>query len=232
MAMAQEPVEQVHRLNTIKLEFTQAIYPTSCVISYERVTKSHQSICISGGYEEFPNLADVSSTVHVKEDRIKSGFKIGGEYRFYMKKENRYLAPRGIYIGPYISYHDFHNERRVAVDISGISESADLEADLRILNLGIQLGYQFVVNHRWTFDMVVLGPSVSKYSASLKLDGQFTFDKAEVENEILLTMLDKFPMLDNLLTDKEVSEQGNYNSWSAGWRYQFLIGYQFGKKKK
>jgi len=232
IAMAQEPHEQLQRMNTIKYEFTQAIYPNSYIFSYERVTTPDQTFCVTLGYEEFPNIVGVSSRTNVKDNLSKSGFKAGAEYRFYLKNENKYLAPHGVYIGPYVSYHSFFNTRDLEVDVDGVKETAQLKTNFSILNLGAQLGYQFVIHDHWTIDLVLIGPSVSNYRANMKLDGDFTFDKGEVENEVLLKILDRFPMLDNLLTNKEISTSGRFDSWSVGWRYQLLVGYHFGKKKK
>jgi hypothetical protein len=232
MVMAQEPSEQLQRMNTIKLEFTHAIYPNSYIFSYERVTTPNQTFCISGGYEEFPQIFGVSSTVNVKQNLKKSGFKAGAEYRFYLRKENKHPAPHGVYIGPYTSYHSFFNTRDIEVDVDGVKETAQLKTNFSILNLGAELGYQFVIGNHWTIDLVLVGPSISNYRANMKLEGDFTFDKGEVENEVLLKILDRFPMLDNLLTNKEVSTSGRFDSWSVGWRYQLLVGYHFGKKKK
>jgi hypothetical protein len=66
----------------------------------------------------------------------------------------------------------------------------------------------------------------------MKLKGDFTFDKEDVQNEVLLKILDRFPMLNDILTNKEVSSQGKFNTWSYGWRYQIHVGYHFGRKKK
>lgn len=230
--VAQEPVSQMHRKNTLKLELTQAVYPNSYIVEYERVTRPRQSFCLLGGYEEFPDVLNVNSSIYVTQDLVKRGFKLGAEYRFYFKKENQYLAPHGAYIGPYMSYHDFYNEREIEVDVDGIKESAFLETDFNILNLGLQLGYQFVINNRWTIDFVFVGPSVSNYGAKMKINGDFTFDRDEVENEVLLKLLDRFPLLEDLLSEKEISDQGNFSSWSVGWRYQFLVGFQFGRKRE
>lgn len=232
LAKGQVPQEQLQRMNTIKYEFTQAIYPNSYIFSYERVTTPDQTFCVTLGYEEFPDIVGVSSRTNVKDNLSKRGFKAGAEYRFYLKNENKYLAPHGVYIGPYLSYHDFYNEREIEVDVDGIKETALLKTDFSIFNVGFQLGYQFVIGNHLTLDLVLIGPSVSNYRANMKMEGDFTFDKEDVENEILLKMLDRFPMLDELLTNKEVSSQGRFDSWSYGWRYQFLIGYHFGKKKK
>jgi hypothetical protein len=232
LAMAQNSKEQELHKNVIKLELTHLLYPHSFVMSYERVTKPNESFCITGGYEEFPPLVNISSTVKVRQDLNRSGFKAGAEYRFYLKKENKYQAPHGMYLGPYVSYHSFYNTREIEVNVNGVKESANLSSDFHIINLGLQFGHQFVFNNRWTLDVVTMGPAISNYLANLKMDGQFTFDKEEVENEIVLKLLDRFPMLEKILTDKEVSSQGRLDNWAFGWRFQCNVGYSFGRKRK
>lgn len=227
---AQEPNEKPRRMNVVKVELSQVLYPSSLVVSYERITKPYQSVSVSLGYEQIPTLLDITPTVHVREDLGRGGYKLGAEYRFYLKSENKFLAPHGLYIGPYVSYHQFNNKRDISVEVSGVEEVAQLETDFAILNLGVQLGHQFVINNRWTIDVVTVGPAISNYRATMKLNGSFTFNKGEVENAILLKMLDRFPLLDELLTNKTVSSQGKYDEWAYGWRFQFMVGYHFGRK--
>ncbi|MDZ7604977.1 MAG: DUF3575 domain-containing protein [Cyclobacteriaceae bacterium] len=229
--MAQEVEETPQRLNTIKIEFTQPLYPNSFVLSYERVTKPNQSFCVTGGYEEFPNLVSLGDRINLRKNLDKGGFKVGGEYRFYLAKENKFKAPRGVYVGPYVSFHDYNNRRDISVDVDGNPEDVTLSTDFQILNIGFELGYQFVINNRWSLDFVVVGPSVSNYRAKIKLDGEYTFDKEDIQNEIILKLLDRFPLLEDVLTDKEVSSNGVLDSWAYGWRYQLLVGYHFGRKK-
>ncbi len=232
IVLAQESTEQIQRMNSIKFEFTQPLYPNSFVLSYERVTKPNQTFCLTGGYEEFPLLTGLGEGIQIRRDLDRGGFKVGGEYRFYLRKQNKFLAPHGVYIGPYISYHDFNNRRSIEVDVDGTPETVDLRTDFAIANFGFELGYQFVLGNRWTIDIVAVGPSISRYKAKLKIDGEFTFDADEVENEILLKLLDRFPLLEEVLSEKEISSSGTLDSWAYGWRYQFLIGYHFGRKKK
>jgi len=167
----------------------------------------------------------------VKDNLDKGGFKAGGEYRFYLGKENKYPAPHGVYIGPYLSYHDYNNKRSLEVELDGNPELVTLQTDFRITNIGFELGYQFVIGNHWTIDLVAVGPSISNYYADLKLYGDFTFNKDDVQNEILLKLLERFPKLEEVLVDKELSSNGKLDSWAYGWRYQFLVGYHFGKKK-
>jgi hypothetical protein len=56
-------------------------------------------------------------------------------------------------------------------------------------------------------------------------------EEQEYQNEILKALVDRFPMLDDLIKDKEVDANGRSNSWSFGYRYQVLLGYRFGHKK-
>lgn len=229
--LAQES-DPVQRMNVVKVELSQALYPGSLIVSYERVTKPYQSFSISFGYQQFPPLVDISSTIRVREDINRSGYKFGAEYRFYLKSENKFVAPHGLYIGPYVTYHYFYNNRDIEVNTSGVQEVAQLETDFMILNVGIQLGYQFVIDNRWTIDLVTVGPAISNYHANMKLNGTFTFDKDQVQNEIFLKLLNRFPLLEDLLPNKEVSSLGKYDAWAFGWRFQFMVGYHFGRKKK
>ncbi|HEX5170333.1 MAG TPA: DUF3575 domain-containing protein [Cyclobacteriaceae bacterium] len=221
------------RRNTIKLDLTSHwLYRNALVFSYERVTKPNQSFAISGGYQQFPSIGSFGDNIDVEKEKDATGYKFGGEYRFYLEKENKYGAPRGVYIGPYATYLSFKNGRTISVDNEGTIEQADLDTKLSVFNIGVQLGYQFVLNNRWTIDLIFVGPSVSNYNVKFTLDGNYTFDPDEVENEILADLIDRFPGLSDLLTDKEVKSNGKVNSWAYGYRYQFLIGYHFGRSKK
>ena len=111
-------------------------------------------------------------------------------------------------------------------------EEAILDSKLTIFNVGFQLGYQFMFNNRWTIDLVLIGPAISNYRYNLKLGGNYTFDKEDIQNEIILALIEKFPLLEDVIDDKEVSGNGKLDAWAYGYRYQLLIGYHFGRKKK
>lgn len=231
MVGAQDATPSSQRKNTIKLDLTSNwLYRNVLGISFERVTKPNQSFVVSASYQEFPRTSSLGQNIAVREDGDKNGYKFGGEYRFYLKKENKYLAPRGIYLGPYFAYLGFNNERTIEVDNNGTPEEAILNSKFRILNVGFQLGYQFVLNNRWTIDLVFVGPSVSHYRYKLDIGGNYTFDKEDIQNEIILDLLDRFPLLDEAISDKEATRNGKLDTWSFGYRYQLHIGYHFGRK--
>jgi len=229
----QDTLPSPGRRNTIKVEFTSfALYRQPIVLSYERVVKRNQSMVFTAGLQEFPAVLNLGQGIFVSRDISASGHKLGFEYRFYLKKENKYAAPRGVYIGPYISYLGFSNQRDLTVDLNGTPESATLKTKFSIINPGVQLGYQFVLNNRWAIDLIFIGPSVSNYRGKMTLEGNFTFDPENVQNEILQNMIDRFPALEDLLTDGTVDREGTINTWSYGFRYQIHVGYHFGRKSK
>jgi hypothetical protein len=220
------------RKNTIKLDLTSyMLYRNAIVFSYERIVKPSQTFVLTAGVQQFPNLGSLDS-VSVTKNKRANGQKFGAEYRFYLKKENKYSVPHGVYIGPYFSYLKFKNTRGIEVDNEGIIESGDLVTKLSVINFGVQLGYQFVFNNRWTLDFVFAGPSISNYYAKMNLDGNFTFDVEDVENQVIDALIDQFPGLDDLINDKEISGNGKISTWGYGYRYQLQVGYHFGRKKK
>jgi hypothetical protein len=223
------------RRNTIKLDITSYwLYRNAIVFSYERVIKSkpYQTWGITAGLQQFPSVFGTVDNVNVTRETKAAGMKLGAEYRFYLQKENKYKAPHGVYLGPYTSFHNYSNDRSIEVDNNGVLEYADLNTDLNILNIGVQLGYQFVLNNRWTIDLVFIGPSISNYSFKTSLDGNFTFDPDEITNEVVLKLIDKFPAFEELINEGDISSKGKVNTWAYGYRYQFQIGYHFGRKKK
>ncbi|MBL7874878.1 MAG: DUF3575 domain-containing protein [Cyclobacteriaceae bacterium] len=221
------------RKNTVKIDLTSYfLYRNSLVFSYERVVKPNQTWGISAGLQALPISGKIDS-VRAQRELSNNGYKIAGEYRFYLKKENRYGAPHGVYIGPYLSILNFTNKRHLEViNDSGTPEYVNLKTRIDIINPGVQLGYQFVLNNRWTIDLIFIGPSLSNYRAKMQFEGNYTFDPSDVQSEILNAMFDRFPAFEELVKLGKVSTQGRVNTWAWGYRYQFLVGYHFGRKKK
>lgn len=232
IAFAQQSDTVSHRKNTIRLDLTTYyLYRNALVLGYERVTKPNQSFVISAGYQELPTVRSFGDSIDVKKNRNRNGFKVGGDYRFYLKKENKYHAPHGVYLGPYIMYHQFKNSSTIEVDHDGTLEEAILDSKFSILNIGFQLGYQFIIRDRWTIDITFVGPSLSHYKYSLDLRGNYTFDREDIQNEIILALLDRFPLLDEVISEKEATRDGRLDTWAYGYRYQLTVGYAFGRKK-
>lgn len=227
-----QPGDSVRRVNTLKADITSHwLYRNAVVFSYERVIKKNQSFAVTLGSQQFPTMATLGDSIDVTRERQAKGFKAGGEYRFYLMKENKFGPPHGVYLGPYVSYLNFNNTRDIAVNHEGTIENASMTTKLNVLNLGFQLGYQFLINNRWTIDIIFIGPSFSNYKLDMTLDGNYNFNTEDIENAAVKKFIDRFPMLKDLINNKDVSSKGTIDSWAYGYRYQFLVGYHFGRKK-
>ncbi|GAB3222078.1 DUF3575 domain-containing protein [Algoriphagus aestuariicola] len=230
---AQDSLEVASRKNTLKLDLTHnLIYRNAYNLSWERITKPNQSMGFTVGYQEFPQVLNLGENIEAKRESDAGGYKFGAEYRFYLKKENKHAAPRGVYIGPYFTTLGFNTSREIVYTQTAEPQEARYGAKFRLYSLGAQLGYQFVFNDRWSLDLVLVGPSITRYDAGIRLEGDFEFDPEDVQNEILDALINKFPGLSDLLNEKELDSSGKLDVLGIGYRYQFLIGYRFGKYKQ
>jgi hypothetical protein len=224
-----EPLESAKK-NVIKLVVSANVfYEDAMVLGYERVIGKHQSLNVFAGRVIFPNVFSRNNFINVDQQLDKGGFTIGADYRFYLQKENRFTAPRGVYIAPFVSYYQFNREWDLYSTSSAATSTANLKGEVIFLNIGGQIGYQFVVKDRFTFDFIFFGPSITNYTLNLDLQGDLTIDE---ENEIVDSILGRFPLLDELIADESITVNGNNSTWAAGYRFTAMIGYTFGRKKK
>jgi hypothetical protein len=220
------------RRNTIKLNLvTSMIYSKSAAVSFERVLKNNRSWGAMLGYVQFPVIGSLGSSITSTGNPRNTGYVVGGEYRFYLGKENKFYAPHGVYIGPYANYFSFSNghDLNYTNPTTGTVTNASLSTELKVLNIGVQLGYQFLINDRWTIDMVFIGPSVSNYALDTSVSG--TIDESLLSSELVKALADRFPLVKDLVDNQSANVHGSSSSWGKGFRYQFNIGYHFGRKK-
>jgi hypothetical protein len=213
--------------NTLKLNLTSWILYTNGVqINYERILSKKRSITVFGGIIQFPLPSSIAnSNLSFDSDKKKSGFSIGSEYRFYLSKENKYDAPHGVYLAPFVSYYHFNNER--SGRDSSNQDQVTLNTTVNFVNIGAEIGYQFVIKKRFVIDCVMFGPALSSYYFNIKLNGSNSGNQNEQVQAILEALKDKYPLLKDLSSDKGVSQNGISNFWSLGFRYAIHIGYRF-----
>ncbi len=100
----QVPDSFSYRKNAIRLEATSLLlYHNAFVFSYERMIKQNQSIVLTAGYQEMSGISSFSNSIKAINKNSITGYKLGGEYRFYLAKENKYASLHGLYVGPYFS---------------------------------------------------------------------------------------------------------------------------------
>jgi hypothetical protein len=228
-AQVKDSVKENHEKvfkNTLKLNLTSWILYSGVQVNYERILSKKRSITLYGGIIEFPMPSVISnSSLSFNRDKQKSGFSLGSEYRFYLAKENKYDAPHGVYLAPFVSFYHFNNER-TGRDSSN-SNFLTLNTSISFLNFGGELGYQFVIKKRLVIDCVLLGPALSSYYFNIKLDGSTWGDQNEKLQEIIAALKEKFPLLNDLTKSSGITSSGISNFWSLGFRYAIHIGYRF-----
>ncbi len=204
------------------------IYDKSVQFAYERMINPKQSISVFGGMVEFPSLLNVESLSNVKIEQ-RGGYSIGADYRFYLSKENKYPAPHGIYLAPFAANYHFTTDRSAIYTDSVAEESQiNLHTKLNFLNLGCQLGYQFIFKKHLVVDLVMFGPALTSYKFSANVNGQLTdAQKEKLNGEVIGQLIDRLPFLSDLTDAGTASKSGVKSFWSAGFRYNISIGYRF-----
>lgn len=219
--------------NVIKYSISNyLLYPGSFHFGYERVLTRNKSIYVFGGTNEFPVKLNLNlSNTSLHDARDKSGYSIGAEFRFYLSEENKYKAPHGIYLAPYISYYKFSSDNTLNhTDSAGAQSSVNLNTSISLFNVGFELGYQFVVFKRFVIDAEMFGPSFTTYAFQAGIDGHLN---GLSDNETLQAVLDalkaKFPLLNDLSSSKTVYKSGVASSKfpAVGFRYTVSIGFMF-----
>lgn len=221
------------RKNIIRWNITPmaVIGPKSIVLGYERVLKNNQSISLNVGYlEKSPRVNKEGDIVQLFGDVKRGGFDVSLDYRFYFKNRNKYPAPDGLYWGPYASIYNltFEGQSNVFDNNGNQINTVGIDAGLNMYNLGIQLGYQFIIMDRFSIDLILMGPSFTQYAFRMEFDAEVALDP----NDPFYIGMEKF--LSTILPGSEIILDGaNFNAKSNtnfsffGFRYGVHVGYVF-----
>lgn len=123
--------------NVAKLNITSWIlYSNGVQLAYERLLSKHTSITLFGGYISFPMPTVIdNSPLNFDKNKTKSGYVFGSEFRFYLSNENKYDAPHGVYLAPYVSFYHFNNQR-FGHDTTNENQ-VSLSTTMDFLNIGV-----------------------------------------------------------------------------------------------
>ena len=230
----EQPAEKQYK-NVIRYDLSGALLMGAdkyIVFGYERIVKKNQSFSINVGPVALPKPSDERVAINdytLRNNPKSNGFNFSVDYRFYLGKENRYAPPRGVYIGPYMSYNQFHRESAWSYSSTGVPDKmVNTDLDMKIFSFGAELGYQFVLWKRMAIDFLLIGPGIGNYNIELGISGNLTDEeKQKLREAVKETITEKYVGLGYILANKNFDPQGTIKSWNLGYRYIIHIGYVF-----
>ncbi len=220
------------RKNTIKVNITNPLIfgSKAYIFGYERVIGKHQSFSIGIGRMSVPGFGKGPSgdSVSLQTNTNEKGFHLSGEYRFYLSKENKYDAPRGVYIGPYFSHNHFSRDNSWILNTTSFQGNVNTKLALNINTFGAEMGYQFVLWKRLAIDFVLLGPGVGVYSIRATLNTTLDAEQKELFFQRLNDYLgNKIPGYNSVIDEGEFKRNGSVKTTTFGFRYMVNLGYRF-----
>jgi hypothetical protein len=217
--------------NTIRINLTNPMIFgwRNNVFGYERVLKDYQTASLSIGRFGFPKLERFDSdSARVINQNHDHGYHFSIDYRFYVRKENKYQEPRGIYIGPYYAFNYF--SRDITWDLNTISRNGEVKSyiDLAANLIGLQLGYQFIFWDRLSIDIILMGPGVWFFNLKTDFDTALSQDDESMLIDNLNEMLkDKFPESDLMIHGGDFQAKKATRTAVIGFRYVVNAGFRF-----
>lgn len=217
--------------NSVKFNVSNMLlYDNSYQFSYERIMNENQSLNVFTGYQELPLITIDFTNVAFEKNSSRKGYSIGADYRFFLGSINKYKAPRGVYLAPFVSFFQFETDRKITHTNpdNGVVSQANINAKLNLTNFGGELGYQFVLWDRFVIDCVLFGPSLTRYNYHTKLDGEIPgLDENELFQKFIEAMKNKFPDIENISNEEGIEKKGVQSVTAIGFRYNISIGYRF-----
>jgi hypothetical protein len=219
--------------NTIRFNLTNPMFfgYKSIIFGYERQLKNSQSFSINLGRAYFGEMSIInedSLSTDVSKDSKDKGFNISGDYRWYLKKENKFEAPHGLYIGPYCSYNYFNRINNWTINTETYNKDVQSELTMNIGTIGFEMGYQFMLGKRFALDMIMFGPGIGNYKIKTILNTELSSEEEKLLYDKINNFLEeKIPGYNQVLDGSGIQRSGSTNTWGTGYRFMIMIGYRF-----
>ena len=167
-------------------------------------------------------------SMQLKRGTSEKGFTVAADYRFYLKKENRYIAPRGVYIGPYYAFNSFSRTNNWTMETKNGPENVTTDIHLNMNMVGGQLGYQFIIKRRIALDLILLGPGVWFYNLHTNLTSTLNEEEqAKLIQKINEMLAAKLPGHEITIPPGDIKKSGSITTSTAGFRYLIHMGFRF-----
>jgi hypothetical protein len=218
--------------NGIKFNLTNPVIfgGNSFILGYERTIGKRQSLGIAIGTYGLPKFGKGpnNDSIQVTRNMGQTGVHFSAEYRFYLGSENKFEAPRGVYIGPYYSFNQFKRGNTWRFNTQAIQGNVETEFALKAHTIGLELGYQFILWKRVSLDFVLLGPGIGIYDLNLKIKSNATVNQqSEMFQRFNNFLNEKIPGYALVINEGEFKRTGAASLTSIGLRYQVNVGFRF-----
>ncbi len=217
--------------NTVRINLTNPMIfgDRFNVFGYERVIKDYQTASIGIGRFSFPTFSLIDKdSIKMNRNVTDKGFNLSFDYRFYLQKENRHKAPRGVYIGPFYAYNYFSRKNHWEFNTSGVITTVDTKTTMNMNAIGFQLGYQFIFWNRVTLDLILVGPAYWFFNIKTELSTSLSAENEELLFQTLNDAIkEKFPNSNLVIDDGTFEKKGSMSTKTFGYRYMFNLGFRF-----
>jgi hypothetical protein len=221
-----------YHLNVIKFNPTPMMLfdeLRNVTFSYERLIKKNKSVSVQLGYLVVPQvLNDTLFNSVLLNKNSRHGINLAVDYRVYPFSRNRRPAPDGLYYGGYLSFLGTSSESRGKLMDAPEDDNIMLTARMNMINLGFELGYQFIFAKKFSIDLLMFGPSISSYWGNLDVTGNLSSDLGnKIDEELAAKLKERFPALGYLFTDEDATFSTSKIVVSSWFRYSVQLGYHF-----
>jgi len=203
--------------------------PRNITFSYERLIKKHKSVSMQLGYLVVPQVFNdtLLNKVLINKDK-RNGINLSFDYRVYPFSRNRRPAPDGMYFGGYLSYIGTSSEINGTLIDATNDDNILFKTQMNMVNLGFELGYQFIFAKKFSIDLLMFGPSITGYSGNLGITGNLNSDLGDqIDEELAAKLKEHFPALGYLFSDEDASFSTSKVVISSWFRYSVQFGYHF-----
>ncbi|MFD2200253.1 hypothetical protein [Shivajiella indica] len=229
----QDSIPKKDLKNTVRLNMSSPLLfgDRFLALGYERVLNEKRSFSINVGRFSLPELRRINTEeFEVLDNRTvkESGFHIVGDYRFYLLKENKHKAPRGVYIGPYAMYNYLNRDVRWNVVYDEVTSNMDFNLRLNNTIVGFQLGYQFIFWKRFTLDLVLAGPGYGWYDLKTNIKTDLDPEQQQAFFDALNEAISgRVPGFEGIIEPGEIKRTGGFKTTNFGFRYVANFGFRF-----
>jgi hypothetical protein len=192
---------------------------------YERMVAKNRSLAFQLGYLEFnPSLLDSIIKDGSIRQKTSYGVNVALQYRFYPSRLNAQPAPFGLYWGPFLSYYGLNTTSTFQFNETAPTQLTEVKTGYNMINLGIGVGYQFVIREKISIDLLAFGPSLTYSFKNKKTSGPMPPGGGEISNLMLDSSETGYPLLSQFIN---INGSESSASIKTFFRYAVTFGYRF-----